>query len=502
MSVSLKEAVATFSDKFGFLLGSGVPLVPALETILAETHEIRLEEAIRRVLACIAEGTRFCEALAEFPDVFSPSYLSMVQAGESQGTLDAMMGKIARGVREGLIPIGGPVAPPSDPTGAETQAAIDRLLETAVTRGASDLHLVPVPAGLTAACRIEGKLVDLETFPVAMREPITARVKFLAHLDLAEKWLTQDGRMLLTIAGRKIDARVNCLPVALGEKLTIMLLSQEPFQVDLDRIFADPDERRAFLDLLSVPAGLVVIAGPNGSGKTTTAYAALKVLRERGMAVTAIESTIGMIVEGVAQTPVRPHLGMSYSQLLNAAERTDPDALYVGDIPDAEVMGKLLKSALKGRLVIVHLHATSVADVIRRLLALEAPPHLLASALSGVMVQRLVRKVCPACARDAKVKKADLQALGWSSGQIKAREGEGCDQCNRSGYRGRIALYEIFSAGKAFKDALAQADAAAVGGLVRDTLTRPLPQAGADRVADGTTTLAEVRRALRDYEEA
>lgn len=500
MSTTLKEAVATFSEKFGFLLGSGVPLVPALETILAETDELRLQEVLRRVLAAIADGTRFGDALAAFPDVFSPSFLSMAQAAEQQGTLDTMMGKIAHGVRAGLIPIGGPVVDPADPTGAATRAALDRLLDTAVVRGASDLHLVPVPTGLAAACRVEGKLVDLETFPMAMREPMIDQVKRLAHLDLGEKWLTQDGRMVLTIAGRTVDARVNCLPVALGEKLTITLLSQEPFQVDLGQIFPDPAERQAFLDLLSVPSGLVVIAGPSGSGKTTTAYAALKVLRERGLAVTAIEPTIGMIVEGVAQAPVRPHLGMTYGQLLDAAERTDADALYVGDIPDAGVMGKVLKSALNGRLVIVHLHATSVADAVRRLLALNAPPHLLASALSGVVVQRLVRKVCPTCARDAKVKKNDLQTLGWAGGTLKAREGQGCESCNRSGYRGRLALYEIFAADKPFKDALAQADAAAVGGLVRPSLARPLPQAGAARIADGTTTLAEVRRVLRDYE--
>ncbi|NLI75732.1 MAG: Flp pilus assembly complex ATPase component TadA [Candidatus Riflebacteria bacterium] len=499
MSSHLKESVAAFSEKFGFLLGSGVPLVPSLETILAEVVDPRLEEVVRQVLGRIGEGTGFAEALAAFPDVFSPSYLGMVRAAENQGILDTMMGKIAAGVREGIIPVGGPALAAGDPTTAEARAAVDRLFDLAVAREATDLHLVPTPAGLTASCRAAGRLVDLESFSAALREPITVRVKFLAHLDLAEKWLPQDGRAQLTVAGKAIDARVNVLPVALGEKITISLLSRDPFRLTLDRLFTDPADRAAFLDLISAPAGLVIIAGPHGSGKTTTAYAALQTLHEQGKAVTSIESPVGMIVEGVAQAPVRPHLGLDWNQLLNAFDRSDPDVLFVGEIPDAETLGRLLKIALGGRLVIASMHADDVSDVFRRLLDLQAPPHLLASAMAGVMVQRLVRKVCPDCATDARVKKTDLAALGWRGDKPRAREGKGCDRCNRSGYRGRVALYDVFRPGKTFKDILAQGHSTRLDAALAAPAApgrRTMAAAGATLVATGQTTLAELTRVL------
>lgn len=498
MSVQLKESLAQFSEKFGFLLGAGVPLVVSLETILAETTEIRMEEVLRQVLARIGEGVRFCDALADFPDVFSPSYLGMVRAAEGQGTLDAMMGRIARGVREGLIPLGGVAVAADDPTRLEAREAVTRLLESAVTRGASDLHLVPTSTGLSAAARIDGRLVGLADYPESLRDAITTRVKYLAHLDLAERWLTQDGRMVMTVAGRKIDARVNCLPVALGEKITVCLLSQDSFRHTTDQLFADPADRQAFLDLLAVPGGLLVIAGPSGSGKTSTAYGAISTLRDQGRAVTAIEFPVGMVVDGIAQTPVRPHLGMGFAELLNAADRTDCDVLFVGEIPDEAVMKKVIRFALAGRLVVVTLHATGVTDACRRLLDLGAPPHLLASAIVGVIAQRLVRGVCPHCGRAAKLARGDLAALGLRAASVRAREGAGCEHCYRSGYRGRTALYEFFTAGRDFKDCLAQGDRERIAAFLAADPRRTLFAAGAYLVANGRTTLAELQRVLRD----
>lgn len=498
MNIQLQETLAKFSEKLGFLLGSGVPLVPAMETLMAELGDDPFIETLRLVVRRICEGKTFHESLGEVPRVFSPSYVGMVRSAEHQGILDTMMGKIAQGIRDGLIPVGGQAPAREDYPNPEAEAEADRLLTEAVTRKASDLHIFPIREGLLASFRIDGRLVEARRYPAALKSLLIARFKIMAHLDLGEQQLPQDGRMLLKIQGRNVDVRVNLLPTVLGEKISMQLLCQDDVRWRPEDIFPESEDRRAFLDMIGAAFGLVVICGPSGSGKTSTAYCALQTLKEKGVgAIDTIESPVAMIIEGIAQTAVRPWIGMDFSTILNAVDRSDPDVIYVGDVPDAVVLAKLVKLALTGHLVIVNLHASSIEDAFGRLLSLEIPPHLLASAISGVSVQRLVRKVCPECGRNIKLAAADLKALGKSAGPLKAREGKGCQACNQSGYRGRIAIYEFFHPDKAFKDCLQTGDRDQIRKFLAEGKRRSLAEAGARLVATGKTTLSEVQRVLR-----
>jgi type IV pilus assembly protein PilB len=350
---------------------------------------------------------------------------------------------------------------------------------------------------MVVSARIDGNLQEIKRFPAGQREGVTARLKTLAGLDLGERYLPQDGRMKLTIEGKIYEIRVNLLPVALGEKLTLQLVLREEPNWSPEHIFSDPLDRRDFANLLKAPFGLIVMAGPTGSGKTTTAYTALRSLRDGGRgAIVSIEHPVGAILDGVAQIPVRPHLGLGYAEALNAVLRGDPNVIFISDDPDEGVMARILKCALTGQLVILSLHAADIGQVFQRLLDLKAPPHLLSSALSGVSAQRLVRKVCPKCAGDAKAETTELKKLGWKGKKITAREGKGCPHCNNSGFRGRAAIYEFLQPDKAFKDALQTGDMTHIRQALTKAVRRTLAAAAADLVATGVTTLAEVQRVL------
>ncbi len=502
MSTDLKESLAAFSDKLGFFLGSGVPLMAALETIAVETPDPIMADATRRILHSISSGSSFCDALASVPTVFSASYISMARAGENQGTLDVMMPKIAQGVRDGLIPFMGSMAESSadnsDSHSDQRQAfeqELFSLLQEAVDRRASHLILVPLPEGMRVRFRVDNVLVDGKEYGLTFKETLTSCAKYKACLDVAEHMLPQDGRMVVEIKGKSVDIRVNVLPTALGETITMRLLIQEEQQWKPEVLFPNPDDRAAFQRLINSPFGLVVIAGPHGSGKMTTAYHALQQLREKGQRnLATVEAPYEMILPGIAQTHVRPHLGLTCSALLAAIDRGDPDVIYVSDIPDEKAMDRILKLALTGHLIFVTMHASSVEEVIGKLLDLKAPPHLLASALTGVVVQQLARKVCPSCAVPARVSAAALKRYGGAGLPMKARLGKGCEKCNQSGYRGRLALYEIFTPAKTFKDTLQTGDRRAIGRALQKPPRRTLLRAGAEAVAAGTITLSELER--------
>ncbi|HNV69502.1 MAG TPA: ATPase, T2SS/T4P/T4SS family, partial [Candidatus Ozemobacteraceae bacterium] len=246
---------------------------------------------------------------------------------------------------------------------------------------------------------------------------------------------------------------------------------------------------------IASPFGLVVMAGPYGSGKTTTAYHALQQLRENGRVnLATVEAPYEMILPGVAQTHVRPHLGLTFPALLAAIERGDPDVIYVSDIPDEDTMSRVLKLALTGHLIFVTMHASSVEEVIGKLLDLKAPAHLLASALTGIMIQHLARKVCSACAHAVKLPATALKPYKLGKVTTSGREGKGCATCNQSGYRGRMPLYEIFTPDKSFKDTMQTGDRSGIRRALQIPPRRTLAVAAAEAVAAGLTTLAELDR--------
>ncbi len=492
-----KDLIANFSEKLGFLIGSGVPLLRAFEVIIAENPDEELKECLTDVLARISRGMHFSEALEHHPDFFSPSYIGMARSGENQGILDHMMEKLANGTREGIIPVGGTPVHIDKPESPETVAEINHLLEEAVAQKASDLHLVPANEGLVALLRVDGCLREVGRYPEEARDPLVNRVKALANLNMGERYLPQDGRILLKVNGKRVDIRVNLLPVIVGEKVTMRLIPTEDVNIAPELVFPDPGDLSEFQDLIKSPFGLVVLAGPSGSGKTTTAYCALKALHAQGVdSIVTIETPASSVLEGIAQIAIRPHFGFGIPEALNAVARADPDVIFVCEVTDEGVMAKVLKLALTGHLVFITISATGIPDVFERLLDLKAPPHLLASALTGVICQRLVRMVCKRCARPVKIDPHELKALGWKGRKASPREGKGCPDCNRSGFRGRRALYEFFRAEKSFKDRLQTGDMGLVAAFLDAFQRRTMSQTAADFVASGITTLSEVRRVL------
>jgi type IV pilus assembly protein PilB len=487
-----------FSRKFGHLLGSGVPLVPALEIIHSEAENPQFGELLGHVIEMLKDGRSLTEAMSQYPGFFSKSFLGMIKAGEAQGALDSMMGKIADGLKLGSIAPGSGILSEVQAQSVEAQALVNKLLKDAVTLKASDVHLIPGFEQNIVSFRIDGFLKEQFRMERTEFRSLIARLKVMCCLDVAEQQLPQDGRMLIAIDKQRFDIRMSVIPVAIGEKAVLKLLSKEKVLPGPEKIFPIPADLAEFKKMIGVSHGLTIFSGPCGSGKTTTAYCAVTELVKGGnVSVETVESPVEFLIEGAAQICVRPKVGMTWEQCLAAVMRGDPDVLMVNDIPSPEIMEMLLNIALSGHLVLANINGNDVADSLRCLMFLKAPPHILSSILTGVVCQRLLRKNCPDCSRPEKVSAADAKLLSLSPAAAKGvKGGTGCEKCHFSGYRGRLAVYEMFRPGKDFRDALMMADPEKVARILeKETFTR-FPERAADLLKAGKTSIPEVKRVL------
>ena len=377
-------------------------------------------------------------------------------------------------------------------------ALVDSLLKDAVARGASDVHIEPYEEDVRIRFRIDGVLQEVMTPPHEMKLALTSRVKVLAGLDIAEHRLPQDGRLKLAAAGGEVDVRVSVLPTRFGEKVVLRLLHRSDLVTSLDGLGLEAHDRRLFTEAMSKPAGMILLTGPTGSGKSTTLYGMLSELNHPGVNISTAEDPVEYHLAGVNQVQTHGEIGLTFAACLRAFLRQDPDIIMVGEIRDAETARIAVNAALTGHLVLTTLHTNDAPSSVHRLKDMGVEPYLIASAITMMAAQRLLRRVCDGCRVGAALHPGMLTAPAGRTEAVRdveASHGPGCAECHHTGYRGRVAVYEVMTLCDDLRKLILQGGSAAdlKRAAIRQGM-RTLRQAAVGKVRQGVTTLEEALR--------
>ena len=364
------------------------------------------------------------------------------------------------------------------------------LVEQAVAADASDLHLEPMRDAVRVRIRVDGLLRELVRLPLAAHSTLVTQLKVAANMDIAEKRVPQDGRIALELDGRSVDLRLSTLPTTLGEKIAIRLLAQQEL-LQLEELGFTQENLACYRRLFTQPNGLILLTGPTGSGKTSTLYATLAELDAATRNIITLEDPVEYSLPGINQVAVNRRSGMTFAKGLRAIVRQDPDVIMLGEIRDEETAGIAVQAALTGHLVLSTLHTNSAAGAVYRLLDMGIAPYLLAAALRGVVAQRLVRRLCPACRRQRTATAAEHGFLGAAT----VWEQQGCEQCHAAGYRGRVAVQEVLPLTTSLQQLVLQrAPVEELEQAARAEGLRSLAEDAAVKALDGLTTVQELWR--------
>ena len=376
---------------------------------------------------------------------------------------------------------------------------VNGILINAIKGGASDIHIEPYENSLRVRYRVDGVLFNAMNLPVKIKNPITSRLKIMAKLDISERRLPQDGRIKLRLGKKKeIDFRVSVLPTLFGEKTVMRILDKSNLQVDLTKLGFEEDVLNKFLSSLTKPYGMILVTGPTGSGKTTTLYSALNYLNNPDLNIMTAEDPVEYNFMGMNQVQVREDIGLTFAASLRAFLRQAPNIILVGEIRDFETAEIAVKAALTGHLVLSTLHTNDAPSSISRLLNMGIEPFLISASVIIIIAQRLARKICQECREEEKMPAAALLSLGFSEEEaetVKCYKGRGCPACSGSGYRGRIAFYEVMPITPEIREMVLE------GGSSDDlkkTAVRlgmkTLRMSGLTKVKEGITSIEEVLR--------
>lgn len=389
------------------------------------------------------------------------------------------------------------------------QAPIIKLLNLilieAIQQGASDIHFEPHEENLRVRYRIDGVLQLRHSPAQEFQAQLLTRIKVMAKLDIAEHRLPQDGRIKLKMGRREIDFRVSTVPISGGERIVLRILDKGNVILGLDKIGMMPPTYEEFRRLIALPEGIVLVTGPTGSGKTTTLYSAICELYNEETNIMTIEDPVEYNLKGIAQIGVHHKIKLDFATGLRHILRQDPDIIMIGEIRDRETAEIAIQSSLTGHLVLSTLHTNDAPSAITRLVDMGIEPYLLSSSIVGVVAQRLVRKICPACKKPYQPLDRELESLGIERKDLvqgQLFEGEGCSQCYHSGYKGRHGLYELMLVNNAIKRQMVKSpDAVELRKIARDSGLISLLNHGSELVKQGLTTGAEVLRVTRGIEE-
>jgi type IV pilus assembly protein PilB len=375
---------------------------------------------------------------------------------------------------------------------------VNLILTDAIRKEASDIHIEPYEKSFRVRYRIDGILYEIMNPPMKLKNAIISRVKIMSSLDIAERRLPQDGRIKLKIPGKEMDFRVSVLPTLFGEKIVLRLLDKGALQLDMTKLGFEPRALKDFRDAIYQPYGMVLVTGPTGSGKTTTLYSALTELNKTTHNISTAEDPVEYNLPGINQVQMHEEIGLNFATSLRSFLRQDPDIIMVGEVRDFETAEIAIKAALTGHLVLSTLHTNDAPSTIHRLLNMGVEPFLVTSSINLILAQRLCRKICTACRKPHPTHAAALIEMGMSREEAEATEacqGEGCERCGGTGYKGRIALYEVMPLRDEMKElilegaaALELKRAAQRGGM------RTLRESGLTKIREGVTTVDEVMR--------
>jgi MSHA biogenesis protein MshE len=497
-----------------------IPFVDLRQLTLDQPTVRLLPEALARrfrALVLKSDGTGLTVGMADPTDLFvydelvarlkQPLRIALVREAELLRTMDIVyrrteqIASIALEVREELRAGDIDISQLAIDEGS-SDAPVIRLIQTifhdAVNARASDVHIEPGEGVLRVRLRVDGVLQEQSIEGRGVASALVTRLKLMSSLDISEKRLPQDGRFSVKVKDRSIDVRMATMPVANGESVVMRLLDQSNNLMTLEQLGMPAGMLAKFRGLIERPAGMVLVTGPTGSGKTTTLYSALSYLNRSDTKILTAEDPVEYRLDRVNQVQVNGKIGLDFARILRTMLRADPDVILVGEMRDRETAEIGLRAAITGHMVFSTLHTLTAAATVNRLLDMGVAGYMIATALHGIVAQRLVRQVCPDCARASE---SDDHQLAWLQAQVgmaaardmKFQEGAGCTYCNLSGYRGRAAIYELIEVDRALADAIRRADPQGFADAARaqvgyTTLTR----SAIDMAAAGKTTLAEV----------
>jgi len=376
---------------------------------------------------------------------------------------------------------------------------VNGILIKAIKLGVSDIHIEPYEKSFRVRYRLDGVLRKAMGLPLKIKNAITSRVKIMSRLDIAEKRLPQDGRIKLKLGrGREMDFRVSTLPVLYGEKVVLRLLDKSNLQLDMTKLGFEPFSLERFQDAIHQPYGMVLVTGPTGSGKTTTLYSALSELNKEADNIMTAEDPVEFNLSGINQVQMHDDIGLNFAAALRSFLRQDPDIVMVGEIRDFETAEIAIKAALTGHLVLSTLHTNDAPSTVNRLLNMGIEPFLVASSLNAIVAQRLTRKICKDCSEPIDVPPQALIDIGVAPDEVSEfhlQKGKGCNVCAGTGYKGRVALYEVMRINDELKELIL--NGASTTELKREAMRhgmKSLRQAGITKIKEGVTTIEEVLR--------
>ena len=381
---------------------------------------------------------------------------------------------------------------------------INKILLDAINGGASDIHFEPYEKSYRVRSRIDGILQEVSSPPRNLAARLSARLKVMSKMDIAERRVPQDGRIKLKIsAKRSIDFRVNSLPTLWGEKIVLRILDPSSAQVGVDALGFEPEQRELYLETLARPQGMVLVTGPTGSGKTVTLYTGLNILNEEERNISTAEDPVEINMDGVNQVHVNPKVGLTFAEALRAFLRQDPDVVMVGEIRDLETAEIAIKAAQTGHMVLSTLHTNSAPETLTRLRNMGVASFNIATSATLIIAQRLARRLCVGCKKQTDIPRKTLLEQGFEESQLAdlhlfEHNPEGCPRCNR-GYRGRVGIYEMLEVTPAVAECIME------NGSSLDILEvakregfATLRTAGLKKVAQGLTSLEEINRVIKN----
>ncbi|MGS0973369.1 MAG: GspE/PulE family protein [Candidatus Izemoplasmataceae bacterium] len=377
---------------------------------------------------------------------------------------------------------------------------VNQLLLTAVKSNASDIHIDPTDIEFKIRYRVDGILATERTLPKVVLPKLVSRVKVMSHMDITDTRNPQDGRIKTVIEGRPIDLRISTLPTVRGEKVVMRVLDLSRDSKGIERLGLNDRETEMFMRLINRPNGIILVSGPTGSGKTTTLYAVLDQLNADDVNIITVEDPVEIELEGVNQVNVNPDINFTFANALRSILRQDPNIIMVGEIRDGETAQIAVKASLTGHLVLSTIHTNSAVKTLNRLVDMGIDPFMVASSLSGVVAQRLVRVVCKFCATDEKPTKSEQAILDKHNIIVDTvKRAHGCEHCNNKGYKGRTAIFEILDINEEIVKLISNhAREYEIFESAKNNGLKLLVEAGLEKVKLGITTVEEVMRITFD----
>ena len=449
-------------DELKFLTGYNIEVVVA--------SEVAIEEALEQYYA---EQVTYDDVLEDFDD-------SDIAFGDDEDDINVVDLERASGE-------------------APVIRLVNYVLLSAIKKGASDIHIEPYERTFRVRYRIDGVLYEELKPPLKLKNAITSRLKIMSQLDIAERRLPQDGRIKLKLGrGRELDFRVSVLPTLFGEKVVLRLLDKSNLQLDMTKLGFEPEPLDQFKEAIHQPYGMVLVTGPTGSGKTTSLYSALTELNKTTDNISTAEDPVEYNLPGINQVQMHEDIGLNFATSLRSFLRQDPDIIMVGEIRDYETAEIAIKAALTGHLVLSTLHTNDAPSTVTRLLNMGIEPFLVTASVNLVLAQRLARRICPECKTSVETNPQALIDMGMKpedATRVQLNKGVGCRHCNNTGYKGRVALYEVMPFNDELKELVLQgASTAEIKAEAIRLGMKTLRMAGLTKLVEGVTSMEEVSR--------